>query len=251
VCGFALGIRVPPHDPILMGAAPRRIVFGRLRRNTAGQSATLTWSSTQAVSCTASAGWTGSEAVTGSQAVTPAASGSVTYTLTCTGAGRGAYGGGGGLTAAQTTTLTVNPATAFVVTALIADGAGVAANQLAILVNLWGLAFGPNDPVQISNNGTNASSSFDGNGMNEEPIIGFPIMYPLVFLPASSGGTPFQPTGIVAFDSTNFPNDFLIAQQSLLPSSLPSSFIYSGLGGQIAGWTAAGGDDARSLCVYR
>jgi uncharacterized protein (TIGR03118 family) len=229
-CGGGKSAAPPPPPTVTLSVSPTSI--------TAGQSATLTWSSTQAVSCTASGAWSGSEAVTGSQAVTPTAAGSVTYTLTCTGAGGGAYGGGGGLTAAQTTTLTVNPATAFVVTALVADGAGVAANQLAILVNAWGLAFGPNDPVQISNNGTNTSSSFDGNGASllvvKVPAI-VVVELPVVELPASSGGTPFQPTGIVAFDSTNFPNDFLI------PYSLPSSFIYSGLGGQIAGWNGSGG----------
>src|SRR6202011_2637237 len=194
---------------------------------TAGQSATLTWSSTQAASCTASGAWSGSEAATGSQAVTPTTSGSVTYTLTCTGAsGGGAYGGGGGQTGTQTTTLTVNPATTFVVKALVADGAGVAAAQDANLVNAWGLVFGANAPVWIANNGTNTSSLYDGNGTNEQLLVA---------LPANTGSTPFLPTGIVSFDPTNFPNDFVVTAAG---KSGPSSFIYSGLDGQIAGWNA-------------
>lgn len=51
----------------------------------AGQSATLSWSSTNATSCTASGGWTGSKAPSGTQIVTPTAT--TTYTLQCTGPG--------------------------------------------------------------------------------------------------------------------------------------------------------------------
>ena len=193
---------------------------------TAGQSATLMWSSSKATSCTASGAWSGSQATMGSQAVTPTTSGSVTYTLTCTGANGGSYGGGGGPTGTQTTTLTVNPATAFVVKALVADGPGVAATQDQNLVNAWGLVFGANAPVWISNNGTNTSSLYDGNGTNEKLLVA---------LPANTGSTPFQPTGIVSFDPTNFPNDFVVTAAG---KSGPSSFIYSGLDGQIAGWSA-------------
>ena len=220
-CGGGKSTAPPaPMPTVTLSVSPTSI--------TAGQSATLTWSSTQAVSCTASGAWSGSEAVTGSQAVTPAASGSVTYTLTCTGASAsgGAYGGGGGLTGTQTTTLTVNPATAFVVKALVADGAGVAATPDANLVNAWGLVFGANAPVWTSNNGTNTSSLYDGNGTIEKLLVG---------LPANTSGTPFQPTGIVSFDPTNFPNDFVVTAAG---KSGPSSFIYSGLDGQIAGWNA-------------
>jgi uncharacterized protein (TIGR03118 family) len=223
-CGGGKSTPPPPPQPtVTLSVSPTSI--------TAGQSATLTWSSTQAVSCTASGAWSGSEATTGSQAVTPTASGSATYTLTCTGAatGGGAYGGGGaGLTAAQTATLTVNPATAFVVKALVADGAGVAATQDTNLVNAWGLVFAPNDPVWISNNGTNTSSLYDGNGTNEQLLVALPANI--------ASTTPFQPTGIVAFDPTNFPNDFVVTAAG---KSGPSSFIFSGLGGQIAGWSGA------------
>ncbi len=54
---------------------------------TLGQSATLTWSSSNATSCTASNAWSGAQATSGTLAVTPAATGSQTYTLTCSGAG--------------------------------------------------------------------------------------------------------------------------------------------------------------------
>jgi hypothetical protein len=53
---------------------------------------TLTWSSTNATSCAASASpsesdWSGTRATSGSQSVTPASSGTINYTLMCTGAG--------------------------------------------------------------------------------------------------------------------------------------------------------------------
>ena len=218
-CGGSGSTAAPaPMPTVTLSVSPTSII--------AGQSATLTWSSTQAASCTASGAWSGSQAAMGSQAVMPTTSGSVTYTLSCTGASGGAYGSGGGLTGTQNTTLTVNPATAFVVKALVADGAGVAATQDADLVNAWGLVFGANAPVWISNNGTNTSSLYDGNGTNEQLVV---------TLPADAAGTPFQPTGIVSFDPTNFPNDFVVTEAG---KSGPSSFIYSGLDGQIAGWNA-------------
>jgi uncharacterized protein (TIGR03118 family) len=217
-CGGS-GSSAPPMPTVTLSVSPTSI--------TAGQSATLKWSSTQAASCTASGAWSGSQAATGSQAVTPTTSGSVMYTLTCTatGGGGGGYGGGGGLSGSQTTTLTVNPATVFAVKALVADGAGVAATQDANLVNAWGLVFGANAPVWIANNAKNTSSLYDGNGANETLLVALPKN--------AVSGTPFQPTGIVSFDPTNFPNDFVVTAAG---KSGPSSFIYSGLDGQIAGW---------------
>jgi hypothetical protein len=50
-----------------------------------GNSATLTWSSTNATSCTASGAWSGTLATSGTQIVSPAATS--TYNLSCTGTG--------------------------------------------------------------------------------------------------------------------------------------------------------------------
>ena len=214
---------------------------------TVGQSAMLTWSSTQAASCTASgSGWSGNQQLSGSATESPTAGGTVTYTLTCTGAGAtgggGAYGGGGGPapTATQTATLTVTaatpppppPPTGYVVKPLVADGAGVAANVDLNLVNPWGLVFVPNDAVWIANNGKNNSTLYDGFGTAQ------PANQPLVVtLPAAADGTAFQPTGIVAFtSSTQFPNDFTVTSAG---KSGQSIFIYSGLNGQLAGWSPA------------
>ena len=102
---------------------------------TAGQSATLTWSSNTA--CTASGGWTGAQAATGTLDVTPTTTGAVDYTLTCTGSG---YTG----TATESATLTVNAASAYTATSLVEDIAGGTQRTTdPLLVNPWGLALGP------------------------------------------------------------------------------------------------------------
>src|SRR5262249_33141241 len=82
---------------------------------TAGQTATLTWSSN--ATCTASDGWSGMQQSSGTQDVTPTAAGSVNYTLTCTGNGTDG-------TATKTATLTVNAASAYTATSLVEDQAG-------------------------------------------------------------------------------------------------------------------------------
>ena len=69
-----------------------------------GQSAALTWTTTDATSCNASGGWSGAQAVTGSTTVTPDATGSVNYTLECAGSPSTAN-------ATQSATLTVTAAT--------------------------------------------------------------------------------------------------------------------------------------------
>ncbi|MBV8144532.1 MAG: S8 family serine peptidase, partial [Gammaproteobacteria bacterium] len=74
-----------------------------------GESSTLSWLAVNSSSCAASGSWNGSQSINGSQKLTPAATGTLTYTLTCTSAAgsqkssanltvqaAGASGGGGG-----------------------------------------------------------------------------------------------------------------------------------------------------------
>jgi subtilisin family serine protease len=51
---------------------------------TMGSSTTLTWSAYNVTSCTASGSWSGTQKTSGSLTITPAATGTDTYTLTCT-----------------------------------------------------------------------------------------------------------------------------------------------------------------------
>lgn len=93
----------PPAPAVKISVAPASIVLG--------ESATLSWSSTNASSCKASGAWSGAEAVKGSLGVTPTAASTLSYTLACTGGGgtanavatlvtsaptQSASGGGGG-----------------------------------------------------------------------------------------------------------------------------------------------------------
>jgi Bacterial Ig-like domain (group 3)/Beta-propeller repeat len=74
-----LTVAAVPAPTVTIGVSPTSI--------TVGQSATLTWSSTNATSCTASSAWTGTQATSGTVQETPTAAGSPSYTLTCTGTG--------------------------------------------------------------------------------------------------------------------------------------------------------------------
>ena len=85
-------VTVNPLPTVTISAAPTTV--------TLGAASTLSWSSTNATACTASGGWSGSRATSGTASVTPAATGSIPYTLTCTGPGGSANG---------TATVTVNP----------------------------------------------------------------------------------------------------------------------------------------------
>src|SRR5262245_6256541 len=68
-----------------------------------GQSATLTWSSNQGTSCEASGGWSGTRQPSDTTEIVPTATGTVTYTLTCS-------GGGFSGSAARSVALNVEPA---------------------------------------------------------------------------------------------------------------------------------------------
>jgi sugar lactone lactonase YvrE len=105
-CDHSPTIAPPAAPTVNLSVAPATIE--------AGQSATVTWSSSGATSCTASNAWSGNKALSGSASVSPAG-GNHTYTLACTGAGG---------TTTRSTTLTVNaPAIAISVSpATITDG---------------------------------------------------------------------------------------------------------------------------------
>jgi uncharacterized protein (TIGR03118 family) len=191
----------------------------------AGQSATLTWSAGNASSCSAAGAWSGSEPTSGNMVVTPATAGTVTYTLNCTDTVTGPYGSS--TNATMSVTLTVNAATAFTSRTLVADSANGSATVDANLVNPWGIAALPNFPMWVANNHSETSTLYDGNGVPQP--AGTPLT---VHLPAGAGGVTFDPTGIVA----NTTADFVV---SAATKSGAASFIFSGEGGMIAGWSQA------------
>ncbi len=194
---------------VSLSVAPTSIVLG--------QSATLTWSSTNSSSCTASGAWSGNQAASDTSVQTPTAAGSLTFTLTCSGAGTGS--------AAKSATLTVTAPTAFTVTSLVADTAGTAALTTdAHLVNPWGIAFGPTTAIWVADNRNATATQYDGNGKAQ------PTATPLVVnLAPSAAGAAFNPTGIVF----NASSDFVVGATA--PGA--SHFIFAGEGGMIAGWS--------------
>ena len=187
---------------------------------TAGQSATLTWSSN--ATCTASDGWTGTQAASGTQDVTPTAAGTVTYTLTCSGS---SYTG----SATQSATLTVNAASAYTATSLVEDLAGGTQRTTdPLLVNPWGLALGATSPMWVANNHSDTSTLYNGSGTKTPVTAHF-----------TAG---FDVTGIVVNTST----DFVVTNGTV---SGASAFIFDGESGTIAGWSGAV-DVANAFTMY-
>ena len=216
--GYGGGSMGTPLTPtVMISIAPTTI--------TLGQSATLTWSTMNASACTASSGWTGNESTSGTQTVTPTASGNVTYTLMCTAPSGGMYSGGGGGQGTMSTMLAINPASAFSFTTLVSDSAGVGALVVdPNLKNPWGVVFGPTTPAWVSNNHSETSTLYDGNG-KAQPLV--------VNTVPTTGAVTFDPTGIVFSSSAT---DFMVTAAG---KSGPARFIFSGEGGMIAGWSPA------------
>lgn len=213
----------PPNPAVSFTVQPTAI--------TAGQSATLTWSVSNASSCTASGAWSGAEPTSGTKTVAPTTAGANTFTLMCTNpaSGGGGYGGGGGMasSSSMSVTLTVNGGTAamaFVEKTLVSDTASGSATVDSNLANPWGIVFSPGAPVWVANNGTQTSTLYDGAGVPQP--AGTPL---IVHLPAGSGGA-FAPTGIVGNTTT----DFVVSEAG---KSGAAAFIYSGQSGMIAGWS--------------
>jgi uncharacterized protein (TIGR03118 family) len=188
----------------------------------AGRSVTLMWSATSGTMCTASGAWSGAQPASGSMTITPTAAGTETFNLTCS---SGIYS-----SSSAAATLTVTSPSLVTITELVADVAGGAATHVdAKLVNPWGISIpaAPSTaPAWLANNGSQTSTLYDGNGVPQ------PAATPLIVnLAASSGGVPFDPTGIVANSSAA---DFVV---SAAGKTGGSAFIFDGEGGMIAGWS--------------
>src|SRR5581483_11799662 len=112
---------------------------------------------------------------------------------------------------------------------LVADHAGTSATTTdPNLKNPWGIVFGGNNPVWTANNGTQTSTLYDGAGQMNALVVKLPSL--------ASGnnrtGGNFNPTGIV-FNASS--DEFVV---SAAGNTGAASFIYSGEGGMIAGWSS-------------
>jgi uncharacterized protein (TIGR03118 family) len=180
-----------------------------------GQSTTLSWSSSQGTSCQASGGWGGQEPATGTADVTPTSAGTISYTLMCSGGG---YSGSSN----SSVTVTVEPPSVYATTSLVEDFAGGAALTTdPLLVNPWGIAFGPITGAWVANNHGETATIYNGNG-RPSPLF--------VHFGPDTGEPSFEATGIVY----NGTSDFLVSTEDQTASAI---FVFAGEGGMIAGWS--------------
>jgi uncharacterized protein (TIGR03118 family) len=116
----------------------------------------------------------------------------------------------------------VLPAAAqYKVVPLVSNQPGLARNQDPALVNAWGMAFAPNGPFWISDEGTGLSTLYTGTGVKQSLVVA---------IPSASGQVTGSPTGIV-FNSTT---DFIVTQNGL---SGVATFLFDTLDGTISGWS--------------
>jgi uncharacterized protein (TIGR03118 family) len=117
----------------------------------------------------------------------------------------------------------VTPLNQFSLAALVADQ-GVATTIDPLLVNPWGIAFGPTGLLWVANNGSGTSTVYNGNGTKVALTVR---------IPAANGGQGV-PTGVVL----NTTADFVIV--GLGPQPLinigAASFIFAGEDGTISAW---------------
>jgi hypothetical protein len=121
------------------------------------------------------------------------------------------YGGGGGAGSGGMPRQ-ASPSSPYMLTNLVGDVAGEAAQIDPHLVNAWGLVAGPSTPWWVANNVTSSSTLYTGTG----------TVLPLVVT------VPGAPTGIVF----NGGNGFVISNGS---SSGPATFLFATESGVIRG----------------
>jgi uncharacterized protein (TIGR03118 family) len=115
------------------------------------------------------------------------------------------------------------------VTNLVSNQEGTAKVTDPLLVNAWGLAYGPGGPFWISDNNSGWSTLYDGNG-TKVPLN--------VLVPTAGGDGPGSPTGIVF----NGSQDFKVKGWTAI-------FLFATLDGTISGWSPAVDPNTAVLAV--
>jgi len=103
-------------------------------------------------------------------------------------------------------------------TNLVSNKKGDAKHTDGLLVNAWGLAYGPGGPFWISDNGSGWSTLYTGEGVAEKLQV---------VVPSESGSGPGSPTGIVF--SNPGTGEFNV-------QGWPAIFLFATLDGTISGW---------------
>ncbi len=106
---------------------------------------------------------------------------------------------------------------------LVSDQPGVAAVTDPNLVNAWGLAFRPDSPFWVADNGTGVSTLYDPDGTPRSLVVTIPPPE------GSPPGTVSAPTGLV----DNEGSGFVVTENG---KSGPARFIWVTEDGTIAGW---------------
>src|SRR5208282_1273020 len=99
---------------------------------------------------------------------------------------------------------------------LVSNQSGAAEHSDPLLVNAWGLVYGPGGPFWVSDNGSGWSTLYNGNGIKQ----GLEVL-----VPTAGGDGPGTPTGIVFNGSQEFD-----------VQGWPSIFLFATLDGTISGW---------------
>ncbi|MGA8270554.1 MAG: TIGR03118 family protein [Candidatus Sulfotelmatobacter sp.] len=102
-------------------------------------------------------------------------------------------------------------------TNLVSNQVGAAKHVDPLLVNGWGLAYGPGGPFWVSDEGSGWSTLYDGSGVKQ----GLDVL-----VPTAGGDGPGSPTGIVF----NGSQDFQVQGK-------PAVFLFATLDGTISGWS--------------
>jgi len=126
-------------------------------------------------------------------------------------------------------TISSTAAAQYQLTNLVSNQVGTVKRIDPLLVNAWGLAYGPTGPFWISDEGSGWSTLYDGNG-NKQGLD--------VLVPTAGGDGPGSPTGIVFNGSQEFN-----------VQGWPSIFLFATLDGTISGWAPQSNANAAIVAV--
>jgi len=116
------------------------------------------------------------------------------------------------------------------VTNLVSNQAKTARTTDPLLVNAWGLTYGPGSPFWISDNNSGWATLYTGSGSK----IGLNVLIP------SGGDGPGSPTGIAFNNPAD--GDFQV-------EGWPSIFIFATLDGTISGWAPQSNPNTAIIAV--
>jgi uncharacterized protein (TIGR03118 family) len=133
------------------------------------------------------------------------------------------------LITAMLITVSGTAAAQYQLTNLVSNQVGMAKHTDPLLVNAWGLVYGPGGPFWISDNGSGWSTLYDGNGIKQTLQVQ---------VPTAGGDGPGTPTGIVFNGSQEFQ-----------VQGFASIFLFATLDGTISGWAPQSNPNASIVAV--